>query len=252
MKLLLEAWRGAVNEEKRREEKRKTPDSHTVSTRQGSASGGEGCETDGTFNRLHRRGTNVGQSPEELMQNKRGLLFRTEGPPLDQIIGQAVDISLPSIVSTEGAHTISHSHPDVFHLARPSFLLMNLLPDCGCPPPAPPALFSLNSDHLYSQDQHNTISETQQRWRHTAESFLWMGLTLKHSEELGKKSRYLFFACWSPDETRSSCCVCLFTPHDGRRETAQRFIAEDVYINDVGGPLCNADERSTSFYLSLR
>lgn len=95
----------------------------------GSASGSECCLTDGTFNWLHRRGTNVGQSSEELMQNNRGLLFLTEGPPLDQIIGQAVDISLPSIVSAEGRRAISHTHPDVFHLARPSFLLIYLLPE---------------------------------------------------------------------------------------------------------------------------
>lgn len=58
------------------------------------------------------------------MQNNPGLLFLTEGPPLDQIIGRAVDTSLPSIVSAEGRRTISHTHPDVFQSARPSFLLM--------------------------------------------------------------------------------------------------------------------------------
>lgn len=58
------------------------------------------------------------------MQNNPGLLFLTEGPPLDQIIGRAVDTSLPSIVSAEGRRTISHTHPDVFQAARPSFLLM--------------------------------------------------------------------------------------------------------------------------------
>ncbi len=31
------------------------------------------------------------------MQNNRGLLFLTEGPPLDQIIGQAVDLSFVSV-----------------------------------------------------------------------------------------------------------------------------------------------------------
>lgn len=60
-------------------------------SQRGPASGGEGCLTDGTFNWLHRRGTNVGQSSEEPTQNNAGLLFLTEGPPLDQIIGQAVD-----------------------------------------------------------------------------------------------------------------------------------------------------------------
>lgn len=92
----------------------------------GSASGSLSRLTDGAFNWLHRRGTNVGQSSEELMQNNRGLLFLTEGPPLDQIIGQAVDISLPSIVSAEGRRTISHTHADAFHLARLSFLLIYL------------------------------------------------------------------------------------------------------------------------------
>lgn len=94
----------------------------------GSASGGEGCLTDGTFNWLHRRGTNVGQSSEELMQNNAGLLFLTEGPPLDQIIGQAVDSALPSAASAGGGRAISHTRPDVFHSPRPSVLLIYLPP----------------------------------------------------------------------------------------------------------------------------
>lgn len=36
----------------------------------------------------------MGQSFEETVQNKPGLLFPAEGPPLEQIMAQAVDISL--------------------------------------------------------------------------------------------------------------------------------------------------------------
>ena len=53
------------------------------------------------------------------MQNNPGLLSLTEGPPLDQIIGRAVDTSLPSIASAGGRHTISHTHPDVFQSGSP-------------------------------------------------------------------------------------------------------------------------------------
>lgn len=133
MKLLLEAWHGDLDKGKtklkvrkdgtQKERRAKERKPMTVNWRvsqsvcishRGSASGSRSRLTDGAFNGLHRRGTNVGQSSEELMQNNRGLLFLTEGLPLDQIIGQAVDISLPSILSAEGTDTPSHTHIQMF------------------------------------------------------------------------------------------------------------------------------------------
>lgn len=96
----------------------------------GWVSGSGGCLTDGTYNWLRRRATNVSQSSEELMHNNGGLLFRTEGPPLDQIIGQAADIALPSTLSAEGIRIISHTFPGVFPFGSPITFHDVLLPCC--------------------------------------------------------------------------------------------------------------------------
>lgn len=129
-------FRVRKKEKKEREKQRKethvnwwVSDSVCISHR-GSVSGSRSRLTDGAFNWLLQRGTTIGQSSEELMQNNWRLLSLTEGPPLDQIIGRAVDISLPSIMSAEGRHSISHTHPDVFLLASLSFFLMYLLSWC--------------------------------------------------------------------------------------------------------------------------
>lgn len=90
------------------------------------------------------------------MQNNPGLLFLTEGPPLDQIIGRAVDTSLPSIVSAEGRRTISHTHPDVFQSARPSFLLMYI---CCRGATVQLSLLSCVSGHLRNGNDVKTIGK---------------------------------------------------------------------------------------------
>lgn len=90
------------------------------------------------------------------MQNNPGLLFLTEGPPLDQIIGRAVDTSLPSIVSAEGRRTISHTHPDVFQAARPSFLLMYI---CCRGATVQLSLLSCVSGHLRNGNDVKTIGK---------------------------------------------------------------------------------------------
>lgn len=90
------------------------------------------------------------------MQNNPGLLFLTEGPPLDQIIGRAVDTSLPSIVSAEGRRTISHTHPDVFQSARPSFLLMYI---CCRGTTVQLSLLSCVSGHLRNGNDVKTIGK---------------------------------------------------------------------------------------------
>lgn len=152
MKLLFEAWHGDLDRRKNEKEwrrerniegtkerkagKKRTPmtvkfevSGSVCISHWGLASGSRSRLTDGAFNWLHRIGTNGGQSSEELMQNNRGLLFPTEGPPLDQIMDQAVDIYLPSILSAEGR--LYHTPIQMFvQLASLSFLLsIYLLPE---------------------------------------------------------------------------------------------------------------------------
>lgn len=134
----------------------------------GSASDSRSCLTDGAFNWLRRRGTNVGQSSEELMQNNRGLLFLTEGPPLDQIIGQAVDISLPSIVSTQVIDTLSLTQIQMIFIWLPynsSWYVCCQSTSFKFVP-----FFSCISSHLSTKGQlyiqsHKTHCQTTLHWR---------------------------------------------------------------------------------------
>lgn len=69
--------------------------------------------TDATFNRLCRRGTDAGQRFEEPVQNTPALLFPAEGPPLEQIIGRAVDTALAFKLSAGTGGIIPHTPPQM-------------------------------------------------------------------------------------------------------------------------------------------
>lgn len=62
--------------------------------------------TDGAFNWLHRCGMYIGQSSNELMHSNPGILSLAYGHPLDQIMGQSVAVSLPSVVCWRWDHCI--------------------------------------------------------------------------------------------------------------------------------------------------
>lgn len=150
MKLLFEAWLGAPKkrgEEKKAETKGRqestqhrcppplTPHNlqqQTPVTANGWA--GRGGATPEARRRRRRRAawrmellidsgdvgpTSANHWKEAAAKNNAGLLFvRTEGPPLDQIMGQAADGTLPSAASA-ARWTHSHTRPDVCFFPSP-------------------------------------------------------------------------------------------------------------------------------------
>lgn len=103
--------------------------------------------------------------PRRWCEATRGFCFWTEGPPLDQIIGQAVDNSLPSIVSAEGRR-FSPTRPDVLHLAHLSLRLKCCRSS------------NIGRSKLTDSDQHHTVTSEKDRskWGNVPVIFLYTKL----------------------------------------------------------------------------